>query len=305
MRAWKIHLCWGLVAMVTAGAWGRWTAARREADGGVRLVSVAAAPEEPPQARSDPPPPTVNAPRASLPPSTVRLLPNSFDLPVDEIRVRMKSSDVHEAYHAVERIIKLKDPALKRELLLECIRSSHPQVREIALGGLVEVMGDEAVPIVQGILVSDPERFVRRRAAELLGGLPDKGSTELLLDAYRTSEGGLKIAAASSLYRFGNPAPAAELLPLLAADLDSADGTVRKDAVERIGKLQAPMAIPVLTRALRDSSGDVRAEAATALGEIDAPEVPALLESLLKDPYIDARDNAKDAIEAYRQRHPK
>jgi hypothetical protein len=304
MRAWKIHLCWGIVAIITAGAWGRWTAARREADGGVRLVLDAAAPEKPPHARSDLPP-TVNAPRASLPPSTVRLLPNPFNLPVDEIRIRMKSSNLEEAYHAVERIIDLKDPALKRELLLECVRSSHPQVREISLGGLVSVIGVDAVPVVQGILVSDPYPFVRKRAAELLGGLPDKGSSELLLDAYRTGEGGLKVAAAASLYRFGNPAPAAELLPLLAADLDSADGTVRKDTVELIGKLQAPIAIPVLTRALRDSSGDVRAEAATALGEVDAPEVPGLLEPLLKDPFVEVRDNAKDAIEAYRQRHPK
>ena len=174
MRAWKIHLCWGLVAMVAAGTWGRWTAARREADDGGRLAPDSAAPEELPQARSDPPP-TVNAPRASLPPSALRLLPDPFDLPVDKIRVRMKSSNVADAYQAVELIINLKDPALKRELLLECVRSSHPQVRQSALVGLVSVMGGDAVPVVQGILVSDPELFVRKWAAELLGGLPDRG----------------------------------------------------------------------------------------------------------------------------------
>jgi len=261
--------------------------------------------KEQPQAQSDPWAPTGNAPGASLRPSTLPPLLDPLDLPVSEIRVRMRSSNVDESYEAVKLIINLNGPALKRELLLECLRSSHWQVRRSALVELISVMGDDAVPVVQGILQSDPEHIVRKRAAELLGRLPDKGSTELLLNAYRTGEDGLKVAAAASLYRFGSPGPAAELLPRLAATLDSPDGDLRKDAVERIGKLQAPIAIPALTRALRDSSGDVRAEAVTALGEIDAPEVPALLEPLLKDPYIDVRDNAKDAIEAYRKRHPK
>ena len=307
MRAWKIHLCWAIVAVVTAGVWGHWGASRREADGGVRLDSDAAPPEEPPQARSNSSAPTMNAPIASQPSSTLRLLPDTFSLSVDEIRVRMNSSNADDTFQAVELIRNLKDPAAKRELLLECLRNTrlHPRIRQSAMVGLISVMGDDSIPVVQGILVSDPDVYLRKHAAEQLGILPDKGSTTLLLDAYRTGDGDLKLAAATSLYRFGIPGPAAELLPGLAADLDSSDGALRRDAVESIGKLQAPIAIPLLIRALRDSSGDVRAVATIALGEIDAPEIPSILEPLLKDPFVDVRDNAKDAIDTYRRRHSK
>jgi len=255
--------------------------------------------------RSDPPSPTVQAPRASSPASTLQLLPDPSEVPVDEIRARLKSANVQDAYQAVEQSLLLKDPAQRRELLLESVCSAHLQVRQRGMVALVQEIGDDALPVIQGILVSDPEPDVRQWAAGELGKLSDKGSTELLLNAYRTGDSGMKLAAAGSLYRFGTPGPAAELLPGLAADLDRPDGADRKDAVDRIGSLQAPIAIPLLTRALRDSSGAVRAKAASALGNIDAPEIPALLEPLLKDPWMDTRDEAKGALEAYRRRHPK
>jgi HEAT repeat protein len=305
MRAWKIHVGWGLVALVTAAAWGRWTASRFEPGAGLRLAPETAAPELAPQVQPDPSPSASSVPRAGRPPSTLGLLPEREDPTADEIRVRLKSSNLDQATEAVGLIVHLKDPAQKRELLFECLRSAQPWIRRKALVGLVSVMGRDAVPVVQSLLSSDPEPFVRSQAATLLGELPDKGSTELLLDAYRTGEENLQLAAAASLYRFGSPGPAAELLPGLAVNLDSPDGDVRKDAVVRIGRLQAPIAIPELTRALRDTSGIVRSEAASALGRIDAPEIPDLLAPLLKDPFVDVRESAQDAIEAYRKRHPK
>lgn len=307
MRAWKIHLGWGLVAIVTAAAWGRWTAAHRHAGTAIRLPSNAAAPEDPPQVRSDSllPPTIVDASQARPSLSPLRLLPDPYDLPLEEIREKLKSPSARDVLRALEAIIKLSDVALKRELLLDCLRSTNYQVRRRAMTALVPVMGEDAIPVVQGVLLSDPMGLVREQAAELLGGLSDRGSTAMLLDAYRTGEGDLKVAAAASLHRLGDPAPASELLAVLAADLDSPDGAVRKDAVERIGRLQAPIALPVLARALRDSSGDVRSEAASALGDIDTPEIPALLAPLLKDPFVDVRESAQDAIDTYRKRHPK
>jgi HEAT repeat protein len=304
MRAWKIHLGWGLVAVVSAGAWGRWTAARHGANADDRGAPEAAAPEESPQAQAAPSP-TVNSPRPNLAPSSLQLLPDPLDQPADAIRARMKSSNVEDAYQAMDLIRQVKDSGLKRDLLLEGLHSSHWELRRNAMAGLVEEMGADAVPIVQGILASDAEISVRSYAAELLGGFPDKGSAELLMTSYRTGDDSLKVSSAAALYRLGNPAPAAELLPGMAADLDSPDGYVRKAAVDRIAKLQVPMAIPILARALRDSSGIVRAKAVIALGGLDAPEVPDLLEPLLQDSFIDARDNAKYTIDAYRLRHPK
>ena len=306
MRAWRIHLGWGLVAVVTAGAWGRWTVAHHEGDLGLRRISeTPKAVVLPLQSRSGPMPASPVSQPASLSASKIYLLPDPYDLSLDEVRVLLKSDEFLKVLRGLEVILRLKDPALKREFLLDCVSNPHYEIRRRAMIALVPVMGDAAVPIVQSVLRSDPQTYLRREAAQLLGKLPDQGSTELLLDAYRDGEDDLKIAAAASLYRFGNPAPAAELLSRLMADLDNPDGSVRKEAVERIGTLKAPIAIPALTRALRDSSGDVRSEAASALGDIDTLEIVPLLEPLLKDPFADVRESAQDAIDSYRKRHPK
>jgi HEAT repeat protein len=125
------------------------------------------------------------------------------------------------------------------------------------------------------------------------------------LGTFRESEGDLKAIAAGALYRLGHPGEAAELLPEISADLDKPDGTLRKEAVEQLSRLKAPIALPLLARAARDSNGDVRSEAASALGELDTAEVLPLLEALLRDPLADVRDSAKEAIDDYRARNPK
>jgi HEAT repeat protein len=165
--------------------------------------------------------------------------------------------------------------------------------------------GEEVVLPLQDVLKNDLDPYFRSLAAQHLGGLPDKGTVGLLLAAYQNGDEEMKISAAGSLYRFGHLAEAAQLAPQLAVELDSPDGSVRRDAVTNLSRLRAPMTIPFLARALRDSNGDVRSEAVSALGDLDAPEIPSLLEPLLQDPFSDVREYAQDAIETYRKRHPK
>jgi HEAT repeat protein len=228
-----------------------------------------------------------------------------MDVPIDEIRTLMKSNGLAELQRAVMGIGFLKDRALKRELLLELLHCSQQQVRRMALDQLASVGGEEVIQPLQDVLRNDSEPYFRALAAKHLGELPDKGTMALLLAAYQEADEDLKIAAAGSLYRYGHPGEVADLAPRLAADLDSPDGSVRKDAVRRLSRLQSPLTIPFLTRALRDSNGDVRSEAVSALEDLDTPELPSLLEPLLQDPYSDVREYAQDAIENYRKKHPK
>jgi HEAT repeat protein len=217
----------------------------------------------------------------------------------------MKSAEFREVYKAMAAIEHFKDRALKRELLLEFLKCENHDIRRSAMHQLVALVGDDALPVIQDLLRSDPDDFIRVQAAEILGRLPDRGSLGLLLSSYRDGDSDLKIAAAASLSRLGHPGEALETLARLTATLDSPDGTTRKDAVEQIGRLRSPLAISVLARALRDSNGDVRVEAVSALGEIDTPEIIALVEPLLKDPFADVREYAQDVIDTYNQRHPK
>jgi HEAT repeat protein len=312
MRAWKLHFCWALFAMGTAGAWGRWTVTQRETvlqaretDAGPRSVPVSGIPAAAAPVEGNPPLSPAATPALVRVPPDFHLLPDPYDLSVEEIRRLMKSGQFREVYQALSALGHVKDRALKRELILEFIKCDNPQIRRNAMHELVALTGNDAVPFVQDILRSDPENSIRREAAEVLGRLSDQGSVALLLTSYREGDSDLKIAAAASLYRFGHPGEAAETLTRLSAGLDHPDGSMRKEAVEQIGRLNTPLAIPILTRALRDPNGDVRIEAVGALGAIDAPGIVDLLEPLLKDPFADVREYTQDAIDTYRAKHPK
>jgi HEAT repeat protein len=263
-------------------------------------IPAAAAPVE-----GNPPLSPAATPALVRVPPDFHLLPDPYDLSVEEIRRLMKSGQFREVYRALASVGHFKDRSLQRELLLEFLKSENHDIRRSAMHQLVALVGDEAVPFVQDLLRSDPDNFIRVQAAEILGRQQDRGSLALLLTSYRDGDSDMQIAAAASLYKLGHPGEATETLARLAANLDSPDGTTRKDAVEEIGRLKAPLAIPVLARALRDPNGDVRAEAVSALSEIDAPEIVALLEPLLNDPFEDVREYAKDAIDTYREKHPK
>ena len=226
------------------------------------------------------------------------------EVPLDEIRRLMKSTDFRDLCRALRGIERLLDLPLRRGLLVELLHCPLDQIRQMAMVRLA-LMGDaDAVPPLQEVLQNDPQSYLRALAAEHLGTLPDRGTVALLLSAYRDGADDLKLTAAASLYRFGHPGEVSELLPRISSDLDSPDGSVRKDAVERLAKLKAPVTIPLLTRGVRDTNGDVRSEAASALGDLDDPGVPSLLEPLLKDPLSDVRETAQDALDSYRQRHP-
>jgi HEAT repeat protein len=224
---------------------------------------------------------------------------------LSEIRLLMKSANFREVLRAMDGIARLDDPALRRELFEELLHNRFAQIRQMTLERMAAFLGDQAVSPIQEALRSDPAPEIRSKAAELLGTLPDQGSTELLLGVFPESEGELQVAAAASLYKLGHPGEATQVLRRLEGELRSPDGAVRRDAVESLQKLGAPITLPLLMRAIHDTNGDVRSGAASALGELDLPEVLPILEQLLQDPYPDVRDSAKDAIEGYRDRHSK
>jgi HEAT repeat protein len=187
---------------------------------------------------------------------------------------------------------------------MEILQMKNGWYRRTVLWELKRQMQDKAVGLVRDALASDPYPEVREAAALLLGEPGGEGNIDLLEKAYREDEYKVRLAAARSLNQLGRQGPMLELIPQLAAKLDSVDGGVRRNAVEQLGQFWSMSAVPYLTPALHDSNSDVRLAAVIALGNTGAtghPEVTALLEPLTKDPSKEVADWALDFLRRSKQ----
>ena len=72
-------------------------------------------------------------------------------------------------------------------------------------------------------------------------------------------------------------------MPLLVKALNDENPSVRRGAVEALGKIGDPAAVPVLREALQEGSWHMVQEAAIALTQIDTPEALQTLISALSD----------------------
>jgi HEAT repeat protein len=167
----------------------------------------------------------------------------------------------------------------------------------------VEMLGPAAVPIIRATLgdpASDREhRRAALKACTILGEEAAAAIPEVARELVRTD---MTAEAALALSMMG-----AGAFPPLREALDSADPTVRREALRSIGKLRerAPLessqVVPLLVRGMRDPDEAVRSVGATYLGILrDEPEVaiPALLAGL-KDPQAEVRRASAEALGSF------
>ena len=292
MKDWKIHLAWALAVPLIALLWGRWTVARREPEYRRRVAVVEGHLPRTDQASMPAPAQIQNA--------TVSTIPGEAEDYVALRRLlRSDKADPSEVSRLLHRVPNGPD---KKELLLLELTSPVISLRFAALNDLPQLLGADAVPLVQGALKSDPEASVRRVAAQLLGVLGGTGTIEALLSAVHDPERFVQVTAAGALNRLGQPGPAEELVPRVAADLSSPDDAVRREALKDLSLLQHPSTIPILLRSIRDSNGDVRVFAAVCLGDLDSPDLLPSLEGLRKDPDPNVVEAAEIAITRYQRK---
>lgn len=152
----------------------------------------------------------------------------------------------------------------EHDALLDALASGNEEVRRLAVEQLLLLPAAEAVP--QLVLhLGDPAWRVRKAAIERLVACRDEAIVHPgLIDALGDGENpGRRNAAFEALVAMGHRATA----PLLEA-VGSADGDVRKLAIDALAAIGDPEAREVLVRALADSDANVRAAAADALGVV-------------------------------------
>ena len=180
-----------------------------------------------------------------------------------------------------------------------------------------------AVDLLQTAL-QDPDAEVVHAAVSLLGSRRDRRSAELLTTALSLStyppsrvatyldqfpmsvldqlrpllqdvRPSVRFWAATLLGRYAGTPYLDSELAVLAADPDP---TVRKAAVESIGKVGGPVAVQMALGLLHDPVWFVRAHAARALGDLGRVDYATRVASLLTDRQWWVRVAAKEALEA-------
>jgi HEAT repeat protein len=162
------------------------------------------------------------------------------------------------------------------EELLTALASGDDGRAEEAALALIR-MGDDALPIVRGLL-SSPDVDSRWWATRTIGQIDSAEAVAALADQCADLDPDVRACAVFALGTYREWA--AEAVPILIeklADPSVYVGQMAADSLARIG----PPATPTLIKALQDGSTTVRGRAARALAQLaDKSSIPALIASL-------------------------
>jgi HEAT repeat protein len=146
--------------------------------------------------------------------------------------------------------------------------------------------------------LNSPEPLTRAHAARQLGERPavEDAVVTCLLAALQDENSMVRVAAAESLGRIGNPRAIA---PLIARMRDRGeDRDVRSRAAEALGRLQAAEAVDVLIAALNDTVWHIRLHAVRSLAAIgDSNARPHLEQTARYDPDYSVRSAAAKVLQ--------
>ncbi|MDX1995140.1 MAG: HEAT repeat domain-containing protein [bacterium] len=131
---------------------------------------------------------------------------------------------------------------------------------------LVDVLEQIGSPAVEPLIAAlgNQNRFVRYRAAQVLGNIKDERAVEPLISVLSDEHPVMRYTAASAL---GNIGDKRAVEPLIAA-LGDTEADVRRFVAEALGEIGDARAVEPLIAALRDENVDVRANVVRALGKI-------------------------------------
>ncbi len=134
---------------------------------------------------------------------------------------------------------------------------------------------------------------VRRRALEAIAPMTLPDVVEIIQEAYRSGNAGLK---ASAIYAMGQNCDPI-WLPLLQEELNNLDSEVRFEAAGACGELGEEEAVPSLVGLLADGDIQVRLAAIESLGKLGGGRAREALVRCLQDADSDTCQAAADVLE--------
>jgi HEAT repeat protein len=168
------------------------------------------------------------------------------------------------------------------------------RVRSAALSALVRSVSQRAAVATWRVAASDPDRTVRRRAAELAPALGTVAPAQAVLVLLDDAEPLVAEAAAFALGERTHPGPRV-IAALSRAAGTHEDPLVREAAVAALGAIGDPGTLTVVISACDDKPA-VRRRAVLALAAFEGPEVEARLQTALTDRDWQVRQAAVDLL---------
>jgi HEAT repeat protein len=202
----------------------------------------------------------------------------------------LNDSDADLRHAATDGLKRIGTPAV--EPLITALKDPDSYVRKRVAYVLGEIRDPRAVEALS-IALKDPDRYVRRAAVDALGEINDPRVAEALSAALNDSDADLRHAAADWLKKIGAPAVEA-----LIVALKNPDEFVRETAADALREVKDPRAVEPLTVALNDQVENVRTTAVHALGEIGDSRAVDALSTALNDSDADLRHAAADGLKS-------
>lgn len=224
---------------------------------------------------------------------------------LEDIKKKLISRDEEERRAAVENLQAVKDREVM-DLLVAALGDSSWRVRKTAEEGLEAYLGDEqlvvaligalrseenagmrnsaaevlikagkhAVPFLIKIL-KDPDRDIRKFAADILKEIGDRTAVSSLIDALRDPDNNVSSAAAEALGKIGGEDVVNSLVPILSED----DLWLRFSALEAMGRIGKGLPVEPIIRLLPEKL--LTKAALDALGKTCDPRViPYMIEHI-------------------------
>ena len=155
-------------------------------------------------------------------------------------RFKDENEDMGVRVSAAEALGKIKDEGAVPELI-KGLKNEKLEIRKIAAEVLMEI-GEPAVPYLIEVLKNKDENwYLRRVAAEVLGGIGDKRAVPELIERFKD---------------------------------ENEDMDVRVSAAEALGKIKDEGAVPELIKGLKNENWEIQRCSANALLEIGFEKVP-------------------------------
>ncbi|MHC4192791.1 MAG: HEAT repeat domain-containing protein [Planctomycetota bacterium] len=180
-------------------------------------------------------------------------------------------------------------------------RAIAAELPNLSVSGQVQLLsalgnrGDQAALPAVLDAVKSPETDVRVAALGALGLLGNASAVDLLAKTAATVTGPEREAARRSLYRLGAPGTDRKIL----AGIPQADPKVKVELIRSVGERNVTAGVDTLAKTAQDSEGKVRLESLKVLKTIAEPKhVPALINLLLKVQTDAERREAENMVAA-------